>query len=101
MCSSDLYGRSIYDKQMLDIIEKKYAHGIHGGYKLFFTDGNIEGIKEDYRRSQIINEHEKNRLHYNINRQRYEKFHEHLPEIAVTGLFVTEDGKIEILIDFI
>ena len=27
--------------------------------------------------------------------------HEHLPEIAVTGLFVTEDGKIEILIDFI
>ena len=27
--------------------------------------------------------------------------HEHLPEIAVTGLFVTEDGKIEILIDFV
>ena len=27
--------------------------------------------------------------------------HEHLPEIAVTGLFVTENGKIEILIDFI
>jgi len=27
--------------------------------------------------------------------------HEHLPEIAVTGLFVTEDGKMEVLIDFV
>ena len=27
--------------------------------------------------------------------------HEHLPEIAVTGLFVSEDGKMEVLIDFI
>ena len=27
--------------------------------------------------------------------------HEHLPGIAVTGLFITEDGKMEVLIDFV
>ena len=88
------YGRSIYGKQMLDIIEKKYAHGIHGGYKLFFTDGNIEGIKEDYRRSQIINEHEKNRLHYNIKRQRYEKSIEKIKSLIRQSLKFEEKMKI-------
>ena len=91
---SQYYGRSIYNKQMLDIIEKKYAQGVHSGYKLFFTDGNIEGIKQDYRRSQIEAEHEKNRLHYKMNRQKYDKSIEKIKSLIKQSMKFEEKMKI-------
>ena len=91
---SQYYGRSIYNKQMLDIIEKKYAQGVHSGYKMVFTDGNIEGIKQDYRRSQIEAEHEKNRLHYKMNRQKYDKSIEKIKSLIKQSMKFEEKMKI-------
>ena len=89
------YGKSIYSKNKLSILEKKHCHGIHSGYKLFFTDGDIDSIKETYRKNQILEEHKRNEYEYDTNKIQYENSIEKIKSIIRQSMKFEEKLRIK------
>lgn len=88
------YGKSIYTKEKLELLEKKHCQGIHSGYKLFFTDGDLNSIKEEYRKSQILEEQRRNRYEYEVSKIRYEKSIEKIKSLIKQSMKFEEKLRI-------
>lgn len=67
------YGKMLYDKKRIEKIEKENCIGIHKGYKIFFTDGDISKTSDKYRLKVVMQEIEKNKEDYSSKFQIYEQ----------------------------
>lgn len=89
------YGKSKFNLKELHILEKKYCLGIHQSYKLFFTEGDLNSISDDYRKSNIKQENEKNKSEYFKNKDIYLQSIEKLKSIIKQSLQQDEKVKIK------
>lgn len=75
------YGKSLYQLKQIHELEREYATGIHKNYKIFFTEGKIDTIDDDYRRKTLNKEVFANRETYNKNKNLYDKHIEELVRV--------------------
>lgn len=84
------YGKSEYSMEKLQNLEKKYSKGIHKSYHLFFTEGKLETIDDDYRRKTLKKELLRNKTEYLNNKNLYDKTKENLKRVIRQNISTDE-----------